>query len=285
MKKSLCPVCHTLMKVGFDQWHFFCPNCSYEQSDLLIQINEHHAVEKIDHNKRMSGLKKLRKDNFELILKALLEFIKKGKLLEIGCAHGWFLELASSKFEVLGIEPDNELKSTLRDSKLSVRFGLFPDVLSDQDMFDVIVFNDVFEHIPDSIFVVEKIRKHLRNGGFLVINLPSRNGFFYRAAKIMHQIGINIFFNRMWQKSMPSPHVHYFSPDNLSKLLETNGFKVQQIKTLETLKLKGLWQRITQMRHGHFLLSLFVFTGVLFLLPLLKILPKDIFFVIAQRAD
>ena len=285
MKKSLCPVCHTFMQVGFDQWHFLCPNCSYEQSNLLVQINVHHAVENIDPNKRMAGLKKLRKNNFELILKSLSDYLKNGKLLEVGCAHGWFLELALSRFDVLGIEPDDELKSTLLNSNLPVRFGFFPDVLSEQDMFDVIVFNDVFEHISDSASVLEKARKHLRNDGFLVINLPSSKGFFYRAAKIAHKMGIGNFFDRMWQKSMPSPHLHYFSPINLSTLLEKNGFRVQQIKTLETLKFKGLWQRVTHMRKTNFFVSLFVFTGVLLLLPLLKILPKDIFFVIAQKSN
>ena len=106
MPQNHCPVCRGPMKSSLQHWRFFCSVCAYEQSNLLPTINEHAAHEQIDEVARETGLRELRLANFKILLKAISQLQPAGgRLLDVGCAHGWFVETAMTQFDVLGIEP------------------------------------------------------------------------------------------------------------------------------------------------------------------------------------
>ncbi|WP_229466725.1 class I SAM-dependent methyltransferase [Pseudoduganella plicata] len=64
-----------------------------------------------------------------------------------------------------------------------VRQGYFPDALRPDETFDVIVFNDVIEHIPDIGSALRACHEHLNPGGILILNLPNSRGFFLPAVQ------------------------------------------------------------------------------------------------------
>lgn len=279
-----CPVCQNLLMPGLEDWHFQCAACHYESADLEPVINSNPAHELIDEQAREEGLRALRVQNFT----TLLENIKGqkplgGRLLEVGCAHGWFLELARNDFDVLGIEPDQAVFDAVSGKGLPVRQGYFPAVLEQHDRFDVIVFNDVIEHIPDVPFIIEQCHRHLNPGGLLVLNLPSSDGVFYKLSKLLARFSLRNPFERLWQKGLPSPHVHYFNRKNLERLITRHDFVVKSEGKLPTLSLQGLHARISYTGGMGVLSRTFVYLAVAASLPLLKILPSDIFYSIAQR--
>jgi len=49
----------------------------------------------------------------------------------------------------------------------------------------------------------------------LVLNLPTSGGSLYRVAKLLCRFGAKGFFERLWQRNLPSPHLHYFDDRNL----------------------------------------------------------------------
>jgi len=278
-----CAICESELSSAQRPFHFICKSCKYEKSNLLQTINLHSTHKLIDEAVRKTGLKELRIRNFKSILtniKALKS--SGGTLLDVGSAHGWFLDTVKNDFEAYGIEPD-EAMSEVGNIHSRVRVGFFPYILNDEDKFDVIVFNDVFEHIPDIESVIVACRKHLNIDGLLVLNLPNSNGIFYRVAKLFSKMGYNSFFDRMWQHNLPSPHLHYFNLKNLTKFLSKNGFAVMKAGELSTIQLSGLYSRISYVGDIGFVRSILIYLAVVILLPVLKILPSDIFWIISTK--
>ena len=279
-----CPVCNITMKNTIKPWHWACANCGYEKSDFEPAINNTVAHEKIDEQQREKGLRALRIANYGKLLDAI-EKIRptSGQLLDVGCAHGWFLEAAKNRgFDTLGIEPDQQF-IPIAPQGVSMRQGFFPDVLEETEQFDVIVFNDVLEHMPDIKTVLSGCKKHLKPGGVLVINLPSTSGIFYNVARLLSTFGISSFFSRLWQEGFPSPHLHYFNPTNLRLLLQSNGFAEVTNGRLPTLRLRGLFARVSHTGGHSVLVSLAVTCITAVAIPIVWLMPGDIIYSISRH--
>ncbi len=283
MGNVLCPVCGTRLSKGLTSWHRVCDTCAYESAALTPNINLEAAHTHIDELSRESGLKELRISNFEKLINEIRLFKTRGTLLEVGCAHGWFLERTKLFFDVYGVEPDQNIYAGTRRKGLNVRLGYFPDVLEAGEAFDVIVFNDVLEHIPDVNEVLIACRQHLTDKGMLVINLPNSKGLFYQVSKLLCRLSVTSFFERMWQKGLPSPHVHYFDDENLARLLRSHDMVVKKTGRLSTVELSSLYKRVAYVGGGSSARNLLVFLGVLLLFPVLSILPSDIVYFIAEK--
>ncbi|MCX7223755.1 MAG: methyltransferase domain-containing protein, partial [Burkholderiales bacterium] len=206
-----CLICAQKLLGGVQKWHFKCQRCSYEAADLEPNINEAELSATLNEISRERSLKELRSANFAVLLE---------KLKGLRPSGGSLLEV-------------------------NVRHGYFPDVLAPNECFDVIVFNDVLEHIPHLDQAVEACARHLRPDGLLLVNLPNSSGFFYKASKLLCRLGAHSYFERMWQKDMPSPHLHYFNKKNLHLFLESKQFSVIDSGNLEVIRAKGLFDRLS----------------------------------------
>lgn len=286
MSNKVCPVCQGVLTKGIKNWHFVCKICHYEKAEFEPLINSNDAHTLIDEVARETGLRSLRIKNFTSLLTKIRSIKNsRGRLLEVGCAHGWFLDLAKKNFEVLGIEPDKVVFNAVSRRGLPVRLGYYPDALNDDEKFDIIVFNDVIEHIPAIQSILGHCHRHLNEGGLLALNLPSSNGVFYKLSKLLARISINGPFERMWQKNLPSPHLHYFNPKNLRELIIRSGFETKEDGKLPTLAIEGLYERITYTGKIGPIARVLIYFLVLISLPILKILPSDIIYNISQRKD
>jgi len=115
--------------------------------------------------------KNFRKYQFDLIK----EFIS-GKVAEIGPGNGIFLEYYVDHCDKLDLfEPDKNLFS-----KLNYKFSNHKkiNVINDElnittNIYDVILYLDVLEHIEDYEKEILKAHNSLKEGGHLVINVPA----------------------------------------------------------------------------------------------------------------
>jgi SAM-dependent methyltransferase len=273
------------MRGGLRPWHLACPACGHESAALAPTINDARSHARVDERDREVALEALRRDNFAEIVAAIRTCARPGarRLLDVGCAHGWFLEQAGRHFDVLGLEPDDAVGTAAAARGLPVRSGWFPDALRDDERFDAIVFNDVIEHIPDIGAALDACRVRLEPGGLLVLNLPSRSGVFYRLASLFVRIGWSGPFDRMWQKGLPSPHVHYFDAAGLSRLLERHGFEQVRAFTLPSLRASGLMERLRFTGDASRLALYLQYAVLRVTIPLLGLLPSDIMVGVFRR--
>lgn len=271
---------------GLDFWHWQCHQCGYEASTLesAINIDTKHLL--IDEFAREEGLKPLRDDNFKKLLHLISKRVSHGgqKLLDVGAAHGWFIKLASEHYDVLGIEPDHEVYKKALAYNLPMIEGYFPDALTSDKTFDVIVFNDVFEHIPNVKKTVESCKDHLHENGLLVLNLPNSNGIFYKLSKLLKRFKVPGSFNRLWQRGFPSPHLHYFDKSNLARFIEKNGFQTVFSGNFPSIKIKGLYHRIIFDNRKSKINGFCSYLMITALLPFFKLFESDIAVLIFKKS-
>ena len=243
------------MRVAIVDWAARCPECGTWASSLEPAINEQttHATTatEIDAAARVVGLEQLRRENFRRVLDRIdaLVPLDGARLLDIGSAHGWFLEEAAARgARATGVEPEDDVAAGPLAKGLDVRSGFFPDVVAESESFDVVTFNDVLEHIPDVGETLEACARVLRPGGVIAINIPSADGLGYRVAGTAARVGARGPFERFWQHGLPSPHCHYFTRASLARLLVDNGFAVEEVGALSAISRRGLWDRVHTFR-------------------------------------
>jgi 2-polyprenyl-3-methyl-5-hydroxy-6-metoxy-1,4-benzoquinol methylase len=241
--------------MAITEWAARCPRCGTWASSLEPEINarnEHVTTgTEIDTEARIAGLERLRRENFRDVLDRIgaLVPLSGARLLDVGSAHGWFLEEASARgVRATGVEPEEDVAAGPLSRGLDVRCGYFPDALDEEETFDVITFNDVLEHIPDARATLAACARLLRPGGVLSINIPNADGLGYRVAGAAARVGVHGPFERFWQYGLPSPHCHYFTRAGLARLVEDNGFAVEEIGALSAISRDGLWERVHTFR-------------------------------------
>lgn len=271
-QSRLCLVCNERMSRPVD-WLYRCKSCRFEQSTLLPGAG-----------RGIEGLETLRRKNFRTIISVLrgLRPLEGLRCLEVGCAEGWFIEeMSETGALVSAIEPSNQALELQRKG-VDVIHGFFPDALPEAAKFDLIVFNDVFEHLPDPVTALRKCEHHLNEDGLLLINLPNSNGFFYRTATALSRIGMRATLDRMWQKGFPSPHLTYFSDKIFDRFVSCNT-RLHYVSHLylPSIIRDGLEKRIGA-SHGK-LASKVMSTGISLLIPLIKMMPQDIMVFIFRK--
>ncbi len=229
---------------------------------------------------RENALEGLRQRNFATILDALDRVRPaRGRLLDVGSAHGWFLRAAVRRgWSAVGIEPDPEIAGRAGEGGAEVRVGAFPEALQPGDKFDVVAFNDVFEHLPDVHAALRAAARALAPGGLLIVNLPDARGAFHRVARALSRLGLHGPLERLWQKGFASPHLSYFTAPLLQRLAGQHRFRRVGGSRLPAVAFRGLWSRLRYDRSASVAASAVVYAGTCALLPILGLLPPDISF-------
>jgi 2-polyprenyl-3-methyl-5-hydroxy-6-metoxy-1,4-benzoquinol methylase len=195
----------------------------------------------------IESLETVREKNFARIIKTLKKEYNWCKtILDVGSSQGIFLRSAAlHEFTVTGLEPDERLAEESRNSGFDVITGFFPDTDAlTGKTFDIIIFNDSFEHIPNLQALIKGIKAYLNKKGVVVVNLPNSNGLMFQSALLAYKFGIPAFFDRLWQMGFASPHLHYFNARNLKMLFERHGFIQRGNTPLSYYLITGLWRRI-----------------------------------------
>ena len=118
---------------------------------------------------------------FERYLDWIGNYSSGTKLLDVGCAHGFFPALARSYgFEVTAIEPSagpsRFAREVLELDVIQTTGDALPD---DLGSFDVITMTDSLEYMPNPRTVLRQLISRLNAEGILLIKVP--NGDYFRA--------------------------------------------------------------------------------------------------------
>ncbi len=108
--------------------------------------------------------------NFQL--ENILRYKKRGKLLDIGCAYGFFLKYASRYFDCYGIDVSSYAVSEAKKiPNLNIR-RMSINSMKTPGKFDVITAFDILEHINNFENALKKIRHVAKKGSLVVIQMP-----------------------------------------------------------------------------------------------------------------
>jgi len=142
-----------------------------------------------------------------------------GRLLDMGCATGVLLDLARLRgWEVQGVDISAYSTRIARDYYcLDVYTGELAEAAYPDEHFDVVVMDDVLEHLISPTAVIQECHHILRTGGLLTLNTPNRSGLW-------HQL-----MGRRWFHYRQMEHTYFFSPRVITDLLNRCGFDVLDI--------------------------------------------------------
>jgi SAM-dependent methyltransferase len=279
--RPACPVCDAPMDGPVAGFRFECRGCGCYRSTLPVGIDDRRACDARDEAAFEAAIAQTRRRNFATVLDRLERHVpaRGARVLEVGCAYGAFLDAAAARgYVVSGIEPDapRAARARRRVAAATLWQGYFPQDVPPGQRFDAIVFNDVFEHLRDPLGAARALPALLREGGVVAINLPDCRGVFFRVAEVLRRLGARGPHDRLWQIGFPSPHVSYFQPDALAKLLARAGFRERERRRLSTLDVRELWPRLRYNNRMPAAALRLTWLAVVLLSPLLAVLPADI---------
>lgn len=151
---------------------------------------------------------------FKKGIKLIGNFSKKGRILDVGCASGFFLKAAKDKgWDVYGVEPSKWFVDYAKEKyKIDVTCGTIFDTKYEDNFFDVITIWDVLEHTDDPMAVLNECSRVLKKGGILLINYPD-----------ISSLPSLLFRDKWW--FVLSSHLYYFAPGTIGKMLAKTGLK------------------------------------------------------------
>jgi len=138
-----------------------------------------------------------------------------GRLLEVGCGEGDFLELAEAAgWNVTGIEYSEAACEPARRRLKSGRIirGELPRANLAADQFDLCVISDVLEHVRSPLNFLREIHRVLKPGGTLFVATPSTDSWSARLLK------------QKWME-FKTEHLTYFDRQTLQTALFKSGFR------------------------------------------------------------
>ena len=283
-----CLICQSAMTGPHRGYWYECRQCGFLASSLTPAIGDDASHEAIDETRRRQALDEspARQLRTRAGRAPAPSHLSPTRLLDVGCAHGWFLQAAARRgYLTTGLEPDATIAAEARRDGHSVISGFFPEDLPGDAVFDVITFHDVFEHLPSPGEAAAACFQRLSPGGFLVLVLPSSKGFLFRLARLLCRVGLHGPWTALWQRGFPSPHLTYFHPDALERLLRPHGFREVHRATLPSFSRKGLWQRLRYDQRSSFLVSAVQWLALGLLSPMQALLPSDISFQVFVREE
>ncbi len=181
------------------------------------------------------------KDDKQFILKNMHQFMSrvkahkpKGKLLDVGCALGFFVELAKDTgYDAYGFDPSSyavdEAKKLVGASR--IKRGTISSVKYPKKSFDVITMFDVFEHLSDPGSDMQKLSTLLKDDGVMVIATGDTNSLLAKTLK------------RRWTFYIPPQHLFFFNKSLMTELLAK-----YKLKPIEWFRI-GKWLSLRYVLH------------------------------------
>jgi SAM-dependent methyltransferase len=200
-----------------------CDSCGFVSADLEISLDELRALYAERYftggeYKDYVAERRLHEMHFLRRLNLLLRHVSQPKtktLFEVGCAYGFFLNLARERFQaVRGIDISADAARYARDVlDLDVTAG---DLLQQDSIGnpDVVCLWDTIEHLDRPDAYLQKLAAVMPKGSVIALTTGDIGSLVARIR------------GSRWRQIHPPSHLHYFSAVTLAGLLQKCGFEV-----------------------------------------------------------
>lgn len=213
--------------------HYACTNFSYRRHGQIVRCSNCGLVymnprprEEVNLEKYQSVVDEIyinekngRVATFNKAIEEIERLKSKGKILDVGCYAGFFLEVARKRgWDVCGVEPCAwACEYANKRLGLDVRKSSLKGIDFPAKYFDVVTVWDVLEHLHDPLGTLNEINRILKDDGLLCLTTINLSSLF---AKLL---------GRSWPELMQM-HTYYFSNDTLRSLLQKVNFSITGIK-------------------------------------------------------
>lgn len=143
----------------------------------------------------------------------------RGRLVEIGCAYGVFLDEARARFDTFGVEVSEAAAARARERGLDVVTGEpTAELLRARGPFDAAAMLDVIEHLASPERALYALAGATTPKAPLVVTTGDFGSIGARA------------LGERWRLLTPPQHLHFFTRRSLEALLWRTGFEVVEVR-------------------------------------------------------
>jgi 2-polyprenyl-3-methyl-5-hydroxy-6-metoxy-1,4-benzoquinol methylase len=199
-----------------------CKKCHLIQNLYIVSANTRYKKLKYTYNSANSNYAKEHWSNYVNEISKI--FKKDLKFLDVGCNDGYLLNLIQKKTSsnyISGIDasPFQILQSKKKYKKINFfcNYAEKSSKLFKKNYFDIITFNNVFNHSSNPILFLKEINKILNANGTIIIEVPN---------------WIATVKNKLWDQ-VYHEHTMYFTPYTISEILRKCGFEIIKIKNID----------------------------------------------------
>jgi SAM-dependent methyltransferase len=227
----LCPACgrktaqrHLYRKNGCDILQ--CEACGLGRTVPIADFDPsayytdgYFSGEHADGYADYVGAESVLRREFVRTVEFIRTLVPRGRLLELGCAYGFFLEEAKRHYEVAGIELAPDAAKFCRSRGLNVVTGVAADATLHRlgPPFDAVVLLDVIEHLQEPHETLALCATHLNPGGVVVLT----TGDF--GSPVARLLGAG------WRLMTPPQHLWFFTVESFRRLAPQYGLHVERI--------------------------------------------------------
>ncbi len=169
-------------------------------------------------------------------LRGLIEarYARPGRLLDVGCSGGWFLD-AMQGWECHGCDiapPEAGPGQRHGDRFFEGDFDAYP---GRDGFFDVITMQDVFDHMPQPLAALAKCHRMLKSGGLLVVKVHNISCLYAKLS------------GPRFYAVIPPTHLFYYDRNTLSSALSRSGFRVVESRFIaHQLQISTVFMRLSR---------------------------------------
>ena len=184
-----------------------CENCSFAFTETRPgpeQLKSLYAsMDTVAYESEVSGRIRTARRHLKILARHVTA---PGRLLDVGCASGRFLEAAvNAGWTAAGIEPSGTLSAQaklLLADRATLVSATLQEAAVDRESFDAITMWDVLEHVTDPARFFDLAVSLVKRGGLIAVNVPNLDSL---PARIL---------GRRWPLLLPE-HLNYFNPRSL----------------------------------------------------------------------
>lgn len=139
-----------------------------------------------------------------------------GRLLDVGCADAAYFDSfskASPDAALEGVEFIDEIAQRARERGYRVVTGVLAD-MKGAEPYDLIIMNNLIEHVPDPVGEMKTAVSLLRPGGYIVVETPNTDSWDC------------LFASRWWGGLHVPRHTFLFGPTSLDTLALQCGLRL-----------------------------------------------------------
>lgn len=144
-----------------------------------------------------------------------------GTVLDIGCGEGnSLLHLQRLGYTAYGVDPDATLTPVVQAHGLQVHIGTIDNAPYAPGSFDIILANQLMEHIADPHAFLARCRELLTAQGTLLLSTPNANSIY------------RTLMQRRWINWHVPYHQIFFTKHGVRTLAEQHGLRVEALRTV-----------------------------------------------------
>ena len=165
------------------------------------------------------------------ILKGINRYVKKGRLLDIGCGRGELLHVAKKQgWDVCGAEVSKGFADYAKNNfDVDVKVGELDNLKFADGEFDAVSLVAVLQHTHNPREILSEVNRILRDKGLLFMETMNNGSLLYQIGDLYYRLR-GLRRTTHLSPTFPCYQLYGFSAESIHYVLRILGFRIVKIK-------------------------------------------------------